>query len=213
MPGSSCSSQTSTRNVHPNSAGTSGQPSGDKQTTCDVKNPSIVKVAPFIHQPSPNLTKSPVTSSLSSVPLNSSSIETNSQVKSEGQMVLNLQHKLTGSQENTGSETCLAPEGGVMTVFAPTADGQMVPICTTICSCELRKRALKYADKGKTKGDSIVIDSDEEDEKKSDVVVDSVNKQGILFQGNILIWLLFGPNANFGLNNEIPLLLRCFIKW
>ena len=189
VPGSSCSSQTTTRHVHPNSADTSGQPSGDKQTTCDVKNPSIVKVAPFNHQPSPNFTKSSVTSSLSSVPLNSSSIETNSQVKPEGQMVLNLPHKMTGCQQSTGSETCLAPEGGLMTVFAPNADGQMLPICTTICSCELRKRSLKYADKGKTKGDSIVIDSDEEDEKKNDVVVNSVNKQGILLQGNILIWL------------------------
>ena len=193
MPGSSCSSQTSItvtcKHVHPNSAGTSAQPSGDKQTSCDVKNPSIMKVAPFIHQPSRNFTKSPVTSSLSSEPLNSSSVETNSQVKPEGQLVLNLPHKITGSQESTGSETCLAPEGGLMTVFAPSADGQMLPICTTICSCELRKRSLKYADKGKTKGDSIVIDSDEEDEKKNNVVVDSVNKQGILLQGSIIIWL------------------------
>lgn len=207
MSDSSRSSPTSTsvtcKHVHPNSAGTSGQPSGDKQITSDVKNPSIVKVAPFSHQPSPNFTKSSVTSSLLSMPLNSTTIETNSQVKPEGQMVLNLPSKTTGYQESTGSDTCLAPEGGLMTVFAPTADGQMRPICTTICSCELRKRSLKYADKGKTKGDSIVIDSDEEEEKKNNVVVDSVNKQGIVWQGNILIWLQFGPNANFGLNNKI----------
>ena len=118
-------------------------------------------------------------------------------------MVLNLPSKIIGSQESTGSQTCLAPEGGLMTVFAPTADGQMLPICTTICSCELRKRALKYADKGKTKGDSIVIDSDEEDDKKNNVVVDSVNKQGIVWQGNVLILLQFGLNANFSLHNKI----------
>lgn len=192
MPGSSCSSQqTSTsltcKHVHPNSSGISGQPLGDKQTTSDVKNPSIVKVAPFSHQPSPNCTNSSVSSSSSSVPLNSSSIETNSQVKPEGQMVLNLPSKINGSQESNGSQTCLAPEGGVMTVYASTADGQMQPICTTICSCQLRKRALKYVDKGKTKDDSIVIDSDEEDGKKNDVVADSVNKQGIAWLDNIYL--------------------------
>jgi len=197
--GSACSSLTSAsvtcKHVHPDSASTVGQPSGDKQTTCDVKNPSIVKVAPFSHQPSPNFTKSSVTSSLSSVPPSNASIETNSQVKPEGQMVLNLPSKITGYQESTGSDICLAPEGGVMTVFAPTADGQMRPICTTICSCELRKRALKYADKGKTKGESIVIDSDEEDDKKNNVDVNFVNKQGIVWQGNTLIWLQFGPTC------------------
>ena len=118
-------------------------------------------------------------------------------------MVLNLTSKITGYQESTGSDTCLAPEGGVMTVYAPTADGQMRPICTTICSCELRKRSLKYADKGKTKGDSIVIDSDEEDDKKNNVDVDFVNRQGIVWQDNTLIWLQFGPNANFGLYDKI----------
>ena len=163
--------------MHPNSAGTSGQPSGDKQTVCDVKNPSVVKVAPFSHQPSPNFTKSSVTSSLSSVP----SIKANSQVKPEGQIILNLSSKITDSQESTGSNNCLAPEGGLMTVFVPTSDGQMQPLCTTICSCELRRRSLKYVDKGKTKDDSIVVDSDGEDEKNNNVVVNSVYKQGIVF--------------------------------
>lgn len=168
--------------MHPNSTGSSGLPSVDKQTTSDVKNPSIVKVAPFSHQPSPNCTKSSVSTSSSSLSPNSSTVETNSQVKTENPMVLNLSSKITetiGSEESTGGQTCLAPDGGLMTVFAPTEDGQMRPICTTICSCQLRKRALKYIDKGKTKDDSIVIDSDEEDDKKNDMGVESINKKGI----------------------------------
>lgn len=63
-----------------------------------------------------------------------------------------------------------------MIVFVFIVDGQMLFICIIICSCELRKRVLKYVDKGKIKGDFIVIDFDEEDEKKNDVVVDFVNK-------------------------------------
>ena len=183
--GSSCSSQTSAsgtcKHAHPNSAGTTEQPSGDKKTTSDIKNPSVVKVSPFSHQPSPNFTTSSVTSSLSSGTMNSSSIETNSQLKPEGEIVLNLPSKITGSQEITESHTCPAPDCGLKPVFFLAADGQMQSFCKIICSCELRKRSLKYVDKGKTKDDSIVVDSDEEDEKKNNVVVDSVNKQGIAF--------------------------------
>ena len=73
---------------------------------------------------------------------------------------------------------CPAPDGGMMTVFAHFEDGQVRPIMRTICSCQLRKRALKYADKGKTKTDSIVLDSDEEEEKNS-VAAGSVGDQGI----------------------------------
>ena len=86
----------------------------------------------------------------------------------------------SGSQMSIGTPPCLASQDGIMTVFAPMSDGQMRPICRTICSCQLRKRAMKYGDKGKTKDDSIIIDSDEEGDSKSSEGVDSVNKQGIL---------------------------------
>lgn len=92
----------------------------------------------------------------------------------------------SGSQESTGTQTLcpLALEDGIGFVFTSTPDGQLKPICKTICSCQLRQRALKYVDKGKSKDDSIVIDSDEEDEKKDNVVVDSVDKQGIAWLDN-----------------------------
>lgn len=211
---SACSSQQTKTGLvyrHQTSTGSSDLPSVDKQTTSDVKNPSIVKVAPFSHQPSPNCAKSSVGTSSSSITPNNSTIETNAQVKPENQMVLHLQSKITGAtEESTEGETCLAPDGGLMTVFAPTADGQMRPICRTICSCQLRKRAEKYIDKGKTKDDSIVIDSDEEDDKKNDVAVDTINKQGIAWLDNTHFPSFFGYNfeINVSLNNQVVLLFR-----
>lgn len=190
--GSACSSKqtngtctTLYRNFYPNSTGTDMDPQSlDKQlTTTDVKNPSIVKIAPFSHQPSPNCSKSPMGTSSSS----------NSQIKPEGQVVShciavpsNHMTENSGSQESTGTQTLcpLALEDGIGFVFTSTPDGQLKPICKTICSCQLRQRALKYVDKGKSKDDSIVIDSDEEDEKKDNVVIDSVDKQGIAWLDN-----------------------------
>lgn len=198
MSDSACSSQqTNTslgcRHTHTNTTGCRDSPSIEKQTTSsDVKNPSVVKVAPFSHQPSPNSAKSSVVTSSSSSIQNSSSIETNSQVKPEDQIVMRLLSKVagaSGSDESVGNQTCLAPDGELMTVFAPTADGQMRPICRTICSCQLRKRALKYRDKGKTKDDSILIDSDNEDENRNPI--DSVNNQGIAWLETTYFLLFF----------------------
>ena len=68
-----------------------------------------------------------------------------------------------------------------MTVCARDEDGHLQPIFTTICSCQLRKRALKYADKGTTRGDSIVIDSDEEEDSKSNIATIKLVNEGIFF--------------------------------
>ncbi|PFX17666.1 Histone-lysine N-methyltransferase EHMT1 [Stylophora pistillata] len=157
-----------------------------KSVSTDNKNPSVVKVAPYIHQPSPNSTKSIDGTNSSLLTLNTPTFEKASQVKPEDQVNLpcgtdvptNNVMVPQGSQITASALPCLASQDGMMTVFAPTSDGQMAPIIKTICSCQLRKRALKYADKGKTKNDSIIIDSDEEGDSESKAAVGSVYEQG-----------------------------------
>ena len=156
----------------------------DKQhSTADVKNPSVAKVVPFSHQPSGS--KSTVSACTSSVTANNSTV-TNFQVKPEGQTVSqcnalsNNVTRISGSQVAIAGQQCVASEDGTMTVFAPSEDGQLRPTCKIICSCQLRQRALKYGDKGKTKDDCIVIDSDEEEEEKNVEDAETLNNQGIL---------------------------------
>ena len=189
--GPACSSQQTNvslahRQMLSNSTGASEPLSLDKQhTSSDVKNPSIAKVIPFSHQPTVNGSKPTVSAGTSLVTWKSST-DTNFHVKPEGDALLQCNSmlsnvtKVDGSQVSIPGQQCLASEDGLMTVFAPTKDGQLRPICKTICSCQLRQRALKYADKGKTKDDSIVIDSDEEEVDKNITAADTLNNQGIL---------------------------------
>lgn len=166
------------------STSTSDNPPLEKKS--ENKNPSINKVAPFIHKPSPNSSKFIDGTNSSSLTLNNPTSETASEVKLEEQVKLHCGTEVppmnvtvsSVSQIMTSTPPCLASQDGMMTVFAPTSDGQMKPIIRTICSCQLKKRSLKYADKGKTKNDSIIIDSDEEGDKKSKVASGSVNEQG-----------------------------------
>ena len=166
------------------STSTSDNPPLEKKS--ENKNPSINKVAPFIHKPSPNSSKFIDGTNSSSLTLNNPTSETASEVKHEDQVKLHCGTEVppmnvtvsSVSQIMTSTPPCLASQDGMMTVFAPTSDGQMKPIIRTICSCQLKKRSLKYADKGKTKNDSIIIDSDEEGDNKSKAASGSVNEQG-----------------------------------
>lgn len=167
------------------STSTSDNPPLEKKS--ENKNPSINKVAPFIHKPSPNSSKFIDGTNSSSLTLNNPTSETASEVKHEDQVKLHCGTEVppmnvtvsSVSQIMTSTPPCLASQDGMMTVFAPTSDGQMKPIIRTICSCQLKKRSLKYADKGKTKNDSIIIDSDEEGDNKSKAASGSVNEQDV----------------------------------
>ena len=149
----------------------------DKQhASSDVKNPSVAKVVPFSHQPSLNTVKCSVGVCTTSATLTGSTASS-SQIKSEVQTVSQCSSLL--SHVNIPAFQYLASEDGLMTILAPTEDGQMQPLVKTICSCQLRQRALKYVDKGKTKDTSIIIDSDEEEDKNDVAPADSLNNQGI----------------------------------
>ena len=145
-----------------------------KRATSDGKTLSVAKVVPFSHQPSVSAVKCSTSTCCSSATSTVSSA-TNTQIQ---QTVAHEQSSTLPTSVDISESQCPAPDGGIMTVFAHFEDGQVHPIMRTICSCQLRKRALKYADKGKTKTDSIILDSDEEEEKNS-VAAGSVGDQGI----------------------------------
>ena len=176
---SSCSQQTNVSTAQEqknlNSSVTGEAVSLDKKrATSDGKTPSVAKVVPFSHQPSVSAVKCSASTCCSSA-TPTVSAATNSQIQ---QSVAHEQNSMLQTSVDISESQCPAPDGGIMTVFAHFEDGQVRPIMRTICSCQLRKRALKYADKGKTKTDSIVLDSDEEEEKNS-AAAGSVGDQGI----------------------------------
>ena len=176
---SSCSQQTNVSTAQEqknlNSSVTGEAVSLDKKrATSDGKTPSVAKVVPFSHQPSVSAVKCSASTCCSSA-TPTVSAATNTQIQ---QSVAHEQNSMLQTSVDISESQCPAPDGGIMTVFAHFEDGQVRPIMRTICSCQLRKRALKYADKGKTKTDSIVLDSDEEEEKNS-AAAGSVGDQGI----------------------------------
>ena len=188
---SSCSSEKtnaslSQRQTHTTSTSVCEPLSLDKQqASLDSKNPSIAKVEPFSHQPLASCAKSSSSVCTPSLP-GKISTDTNIQVKAEDQMVslcnslpTDLITRINNSELSTPSHQCHAAQDGLMTIYAANGGGELRPIITTICSCQLRQRALKYVDKGKTKDDSIVLDSDDEEEKEDIVPVDSIINQGI----------------------------------
>lgn len=155
----------------------------------DVRNPSIAKVVPFSHEPAINSAKSSVeVSTPSEVP--KTDTDTNLHISPKGQVV--MQSSLP--QTNLKTTLSLSPgyfhvsEDGCMTIFASGKGGHLQQLYKAVCRCQLRERALKYADKGKTKCDSIVIDSDEEDENRTDAAEENII-QGI-FRYNELIYIL-----------------------
>ena len=188
---SACSSEKtnaslSQRQTYSTSTGVSEPLSLDKQhVSLDSKNPSIAKVEPFSHQPLASNIKSSMNVCTPSV-AGKISTDTNVQVKAEDQMVSLCNSlptdpvmRINDTELSAPDHQCQASENGLMTIYAANGDGGLRPIITTICSCQLRQRALKYVDRGKTKGDSIVLDSDEEEDKKDIVPVHNIINQGI----------------------------------
>lgn len=150
----------------------------DKEpSTSEVRSPSIAKVVPFSHQPSVSSGTSSVGTSKPS-PVEKVCSNTICQNGPESPTVSTCNSLTSLCKVNLAGEHCHASKDGLMTVCARDEDGHLQPIFTTICSCQLRKRALKYADKGTTRGDSIVIDSDEEEDSKSNIATIKLVNEG-----------------------------------
>lgn len=150
-----------------NSKQTSDVSSNNKEPPCsDIKNPSIAKVIPFSHQPTVNSTRSLV-GSIEPTVVEKSSCNAISQVGSESSITSACSDPVASlSQVNNQGQNFHASKDGLMTVCAPQKDGNLQPVFTTICSCQRRQRASQYIDKGTRKDDSILIDSDEEEDCK-----------------------------------------------
>lgn len=119
----------------------------------DTKNPSIAKVVPFSHQPTVNTTRSLV-GSIEPAVVEKSSCNAISQVCSESLIT-------SASSDSVASLSQVNIHGQRCHCIAPQKDGIFQPVTSTILP---RQRASQYVDKGTRKDDSILIESDEDEE-------------------------------------------------
>lgn len=138
-----------------NSKQTSDVSSNNKEPpSSDTKNPSIAKVVPFSHQPTVNTTRSLV-GSIEPAVVEKSSSNAISQVHSESLIT-------SASSDSVASLSQVNIYGQHCHCITPQKDGIFQPVSSTILP---RQRASQYVDKGTRKDDSILIDSDDEEEE------------------------------------------------
>lgn len=100
------------------------------------KNPSINKITPFIHKPSPNSSKFINNTNSSSLTLNNPTSKTTSKIKLKNQIKLHYNTKIPPinltisniSQIITNTPPYLTSQNNIITVFTPTSNNQIKPI-------------------------------------------------------------------------------------